>query len=83
MKLKALAVGSAAICGAVCLIAARAPITRPPQRLWSLSSHYQLYDISPDGKLAVYIDWSTDGNLVVRDLRVRSDARPHEEDRAR
>ena len=69
MKLKALAAGSAAFCGTVvCLVAAHVPMPRPPQRLWSLPSHYQLYDISPDGKLAVYIDWSTDGNLVVRDL---------------
>ncbi len=68
MKLKALAVGSAAIWCAVCVIAARAPITRPSQRLWSLSRDYQLFDISPDGKLAAYIDWKTDGNLVVRDL---------------
>lgn len=69
MKLKALAAGSAAFCGTVlCLIAAHAPIARAPQRLWSLSMEYQLFDISPDGKLAAYIDWTTGGNLAVRDL---------------
>ena len=69
MKLKALAAGSAALCVAVvCLIAAHAPMSRAPQRLWSLSTYDQLFDISPDGRLAAYIDWKTGGNLVVRDL---------------
>ena len=69
MKLKALAAGSAAFCGTVVfLIAAHAGTPRPPQRLWSLSPEYQLFDISPNGKLAAYIDWTTGGNLVVRDL---------------
>jgi Tol biopolymer transport system component len=69
MKLTALVLSAAALCGtAVCLIAAHSPSSRQPQRLWSLAQHYQLEDISPDGKLAAYIDWTTDGNLVVRDL---------------
>ena len=67
MKLKALAAGSAVFCGTVVSLAAHA-ISLPPQRVWSLSWDYQLFDISPDGKMAAYIDWKTDGNLVVRDL---------------
>ena len=50
------------------LLAARTQAPAQPQRLWSLSSNEQLYDISPDGRLAAYIDWAIDGDLVVRDL---------------
>jgi Tol biopolymer transport system component len=38
-----------------------------PRRLWSLQNDDQVYDVSPDGRLAGYIDWST-GELWVRDL---------------
>lgn len=72
MKPKTLVAGAVAFCAAVvCLVAAQAPTLeapRQPQRLWSVSERYQVVDVSPDGKLAAYVDWTTDGNLMVRDL---------------
>lgn len=73
MKPKTLVAGAAMFCAAVvCLAGAKRPTPRQPQRLWTLSNYDQLFDVSPDGKLAAYIDWKTGGNLVVRDLATGS-----------
>ncbi|HYV98142.1 MAG TPA: hypothetical protein VE967_11850 [Gemmatimonadaceae bacterium] len=72
MRPKALVAGMMFCAAAVCLAAANRPAPRPPQRLWTLTDFDQLFDVSPDGKLAAYIDWKTDGNLVVRDLATGS-----------
>ncbi len=37
------------------------------ERVWQPTKDQQIFDVSPDGKLVAYIDWST-GNLMVRDL---------------
>lgn len=37
------------------------------ERVWQPTKDQDIYDVSPDGKLVAYIDWST-GNLMVHDL---------------
>ena len=69
MHPRVLSTGAAALCaGILCVAAVKAPPPGQPQRVWALSPMYQMTDVSPDGKLAVYVDWTTDGNLMVRDL---------------
>lgn len=44
---------------------------RLPRRLWTLAPAADVYDVSPDGRYAAYIDWDT-GNLMLRDLETGS-----------
>jgi Tol biopolymer transport system component len=57
---------------AIMAIAAVAPSARhhassTGERVWQPTADQDMYDLSPDGKLVAYIDWST-GNLMVHDL---------------
>src|SRR5688500_17679973 len=40
---------------------------RTQRRIWVLGEMDDVYDVSPDGRLAGYIDWRT-GDLCIRDL---------------
>ena len=42
------------------------------ERVWQPTKDQDVYDVSPDGKLVAYIDWST-GNLMVHDLATGAD----------
>ena len=49
----------------------RAPASTA-ERVWQPTDKQDMYDVSPDGKLVMFVDWTT-GNLMVHDLSTGTD----------
>ena len=75
MKLPlSLAVASLASVATAATISKR-PLVSPTaaaERVWQPTARQEMFDVSPDGKLVLYVNWDT-GNLMVHDLATGAD----------